>query len=283
MKSFTLRDTDPALLCMQRFLNEKLNLELTTDGNMGKITQSALLSFQQSVGITEQDANGACYGPDTQAIIVPFADNKYVSDKTFEKIASIMKIPLASLRTVTEVEAKQFGFLPSGHPSILFERHKFYKDLVRLKGQGFADSITATNPDICNPQAGGYVGKQGEVTRFDRAAAIHKEAAMLSTSWGLFQIMGFNYMQAGFNSVTSYVEAMFASEEDQLKAFANYVKNDKDQSLFKALVNQLWAPFAGEYNGPAYKQNMYDTKLDTGFKKWVKLLGATAASPPTAA
>lgn len=280
MTSFTtlgLYDTDPRLVNLQRFLNEKMKLDLLCDGNMGKITQAALQNWQMTAGFTEIDTKGTCYGPRTAQIVEVFSDHKYLNDDAFVSIAKKMAIPEASVRAVTEVEAKQFGFLASGRPAILFERHKFYKDLVRLRGQSFANSVTASAPDICNSNPGGYVGREGEWKRYDKASNIDTTCAMLSTSWGLFQIMGFNHKQAGFSNVQDYVNAMFESEKKQLEAFASYVKNDSDQSLHRALVTQSWASFANEYNGPAYKKNLYDTKLATAFAKWVKICGSDSA------
>lgn len=37
--------------------------------------------------------------------------------------------------------------------------------------------------------------------------SIHREAALHSTSWGAFQIMGFNFALYGFHSVEDFVAA----------------------------------------------------------------------------
>lgn len=270
-KSFGLFDTDEEIVGMQRFLNEKLSMHLKADGNIGKITQSALQTWQASQGITETDARGPCYGPQSQAIIKQFCQLKYLEPEDFTSSASAIDIEEAALRAVTTVEAKEFGFLDNGLPVILFERHIFYKQLVKAKGVAVAAAISAANPDICNPATGGYQGGAAEYLRYNRAVAINETCACLSTSFGLFQIMGFNFKQAGYDSVEAYVADMRISEDLQLKAFCSYVKNDSNNSLHKSLKTHNWAAFAGEYNGPGYAANHYDTKMQAGYDLGLKL------------
>ena len=43
-----------------------------------------------------------------------------------------------------------------------------------------------------------YKGDMGEYERLKKALAIHEKAAACSASWGLFQIMGFNYAAGPF-------------------------------------------------------------------------------------
>ncbi len=89
----------------------------------------------------------------------------------------------------------------------------------------------------------------------------------LATSYGAFQIMGFNYRLAGFSSVEEMVLAM-QDPKSQLEAFANYIKNRP--AVHKALQNHDWTTFARLYNGPGYAQNNYDNKIATAFNKFNK-------------
>lgn len=264
-KTLGLFDTDPAIVNLQRFLNEKLGMKLKPDGNIGKITQSALATWQANAGITETNDRGACYGPASQALVMPFCEFKYLTPSDFTNNAKLINIEEAALRAVTAVEAKQFGFLEDGRPVILFERHIFYKQLVKTKGQAAADAIASANPDICNRSTGGYLGGADEYKRYNRAVAIDSTSAKMSTSWGLFQIMGFNFAQAGYKTVEAYVDAMVVSEDLQLAAFCSYIKNDRDGTLLRALQKRMWAAFANEYNGPGYAVNKYDTKMQAGY------------------
>jgi peptidoglycan hydrolase-like protein with peptidoglycan-binding domain len=265
-----LYDTHPDIVHLQRFLNEKLVLDLNPDGNIGKISQQAIIKFQGTQGITEKDEYGACYGPLTRAIVQPFTDAKYLQSDAYQEAADLIGIEKAVVIAVTKVEAKQFGFLRTGFPVILFERHKFYSSLLKKRTRAEVQKLVVSEGDICNPESGGYLGGVAEIKRYSKAKAIDAEAAMLSTSWGLFQIMGFNFATAGYANVESYVADMFVSEHAQLKAFCNYIKNDKDGSLLKALKTKDWVAFAREYNGPAYERNAYHLKLPAEYKLALK-------------
>ena len=83
---------------------------------------------------------------------------------------------------------------------------------------------------------------------------------MLSTSYGVFQIMWFNYALAWYNSVEEFVAAQH-TKQGQIQAFINFVNNPKNIGLKQAMQNKNWNQIAKLYNGPAYKQNSYDTKL----------------------
>ncbi|MDD2871681.1 MAG: N-acetylmuramidase domain-containing protein [Candidatus Gracilibacteria bacterium] len=90
------------------------------------------------------------------------------------------------------------------------------------------------------------------------------EAKLLSTSFGGFQIMGFNYKVCGYDSVTSYVEAM-KNPENQFNAFANFVK--ANGSLHNAMKGNTpdFQTIARYYNGPNYAQNNYDRSIEKHF------------------
>ncbi|CAA6807845.1 MAG: Unknown protein [uncultured Sulfurovum sp.] len=81
----------------------------------------------------------------------------------------------------------------------------------------------------------------------------------------MFQVMGFNYKTAGFDSVFEFMESLKVSEANQLEAFFNFVKNTR--GCFEALQQKDWARFARIYNGPDYKVNRYDEKMETYYKQ----------------
>ena len=95
--------------------------------------------------------------------------------------------------------------------------------------------------------------------------ALDRAAALQSASWGMFQIMGFNYQACGYSSVESFVEDMFKSESEHLSAFVGFIKKNK---LAAALKSKNWATFAAAYNGPGYAENHYDTKMEKAYKKF---------------
>lgn len=266
MPTYGLNDEDKEIEKLQRYMNEVMLLDNKPDGILGKVTQAVLKRLQDKLGITENDADGPCYGPITQSKTLPFINKKYLSEDDFSRASSKSGLEVNIIKTVTAVEALQFGFYSNGSPVILFERHHFYKQLCNAKGIQFANKVAADHPDVCSPSTGGYVGGKRELLRLHKARTIDEECALLSASYGLFQIMGFNYAQAGYSTVKDYYNSICISEDNQLAAFVNYLLKDKDKSLLNSLKKRDFAAFAKEYNGPAYKKNNYDTKMEKVYR-----------------
>jgi hypothetical protein len=178
----------------------------------------------------------------------------------FEAGAKKLRCDLAAIRAVAEVESSGHGMvtLPGDtaeRPVILFERHKFFK----FTNGDFARRY----PDICNRQPGGYaIGRsreqrqRGEWIRFSLAFRLSPAAAMMSASWGKFQIMGFNFRLCGFDSVGGFVEKMKRGEQAHLDAFVEFLINT---GLDKPLREHEWMKFKIGYNGPV--RNGYEKKM----------------------
>jgi hypothetical protein len=170
-----------------------------------------------------------------------------LTPEDFSAAAQQLRCTVAVMRAVAAVESRGAGFDAQGRPVILFERHIFWRE---TKG---AHGLNA----LSNPSPGGYT-KAREHERLGRAIALDEEAALRSTSWGMFQLMGFNHAACGFGSVQAFVAAMHHSERAQLLAFVAFVIH---AGLDGHLRRQQWALFAAGYNGKAYAKNHYDTKL----------------------
>ena len=54
--------------------------------------------------------------------------------------------------------------------------------------------------------------------------------------------------------------------EGQIRAFIGHIKSDPN--LIKALINKDFTKFASIYNGPEYKDNNYDIKMQKEFNKF---------------
>jgi hypothetical protein len=85
----------------------------------------------------------------------------------------------------------------------------------------------------------------------------------MATSYGLMQIMGFNYRLAGFKSVDEMIESFKKSDANQLKGGLNFIKS---AGLLDELRLKDWAKFAKGYNGAGYEANKYDTKLKEAYE-----------------
>ena len=193
--------------------------------------------------------------------------SKALTEEAIREAANNLGVDVACVKAVAEVESLGNGFNSTGMVKILFERHKFYKFIAQKYGATKANQLAAMHPDICSPKAGGYTSSTAtEHKRLDKAIAIDRECAMKSASWGRFQVMGFNYAAAGFANVEDFCVAMWKSEDEHLRAFVNFIK--ADANMHRHLKNRNWAAFANAYNGPAYAQNKYDTKLAAAYRKY---------------
>lgn len=181
-----------------------------------------------------------------------------LNEDDFKWASARLGIDVATVKAVAEVEASGSGFLPSGEPRILFEAHIFHR---LTKGE-----FDKTHPNLSSPKWNRklYAGGAKEHDRLKAAVALDKDAALQSASWGMFQIMGFNYKLCNYDLLSQFINAMFRSERDHLVAFVEFLKSRK---LQKALAERDWATFASKYNGPGYKANKYDEKLHAAFQK----------------
>ena len=191
---------------------------------------------------------------------------------TNDRIAEIARqhsINPASLLAVKLVESGiGGGFLPSKRCKILFEGHKFYEELKK-KGNKNLPQLLKVAPDIVYTtwNRAKYKGGELEWARLEKAIAIDREAALESASWGLFQIMGSNYAACKCRNVEEFVALNCESEDNQLELLINFLNTT---GIIKYLNARQWSEFARRYNGPGYKQNKYDTKLQIAYNQFVK-------------
>lgn len=186
------------------------------------------------------------------------------SKHQYEDIAQMLHCDVASIKAVAEVESAGQGFTLNGRLLCLFEGHLFYR---HTKGK-FAES----HPKLCYPKwVKSFYKKDSDSEyseRFSVAFKLDPQAAMKSTSWGAFQILGEHYIRLGFNNVGEMIDYLKVDEDNHLAAFARFVETDK--RLLRALQNREWATFARIYNGAGYKLNDYDTKLAKAYDKFNK-------------
>lgn len=199
--------------------------------------------------------------------IIEKSNSGRLTDEEFTQIAELLGCEPAALKAVLQVETGgRGGFFSPGRPAILFEGHIFWTQLKK-RGSNPEDYVKG-NENILYPkwEKGHYKGGIGEYDRLEQARKINREAADASASWGMFQIMGFNYAACGEESIESFVRSMCESEFKQLLLTANFIK--KNSQMLQALQARDWAVFAKCYNGPAYAQNRYDVKLEAAYQKY---------------
>jgi hypothetical protein len=244
------------------------------DGNFGPGTTKAVIAFQQSKGL---GADGKA-GPNTLAalelggsgtsdagsgaatasapalaaaidIVNADAAGRKLNDDDINKAAQELNCDVATIKAVCDVEAAGAGYDDSNRLKLRFEGHKFRNWTNRAFDQ--------SHSDLSYPYSVQKTKKHG-YSAFAEAMALDPQAAMKSTSWGLFQPMGEYFKECGFNSVDELVKSYTESEGNQLLGF---VKQTRSRGLDGKLRNRDWAGFAENYNGADYRSNKYDTKL----------------------
>ena len=134
------------------------------------------------------------------------SNNRTLARTDLANAARDLEVPLAAAMAVVEIESRGNGFLPTGEPTILFERHIMHR-MLRREGRD-ADLLATHLPGIINPSMGGYSGGRAEHQRLHLAKQISIPAAIQSASWGLFQIMGFNHKALGFSGALQLVNCL---------------------------------------------------------------------------
>ena len=155
----------------------------------------------------------------------------------YARAVQILDCEIAAIMAVALVESSGNGFNSDGSLKKRFEAHWF----KRLSGK------TAST--------------------YSEAYALDPTNAMKATSWGKFQIMGFNYQTAGFSSIAAFVDAMQKSEKEHLAAFCSFIERLGYIPLLQA---KNWTEFAKKYNGSHWQENKYDEKLVTAYNDAVK-------------
>jgi hypothetical protein len=171
----------------------------------------------------------------------------------FSSVLATLGTDAAAVWAILEVESGKAGYLPDRRPQILFERAVFH---TRTKG-----AYDQSHPGISAPTWGGYSGGAAEYTRMAEAYALSPDDALQSASWGIAQVMGFNFSSSGYSSAAAYVQDACASEGAQLLAFQSFLMHT---GIGAALQAHDWTTVALKYNGPGQVAT-YAQRLQTNY------------------
>lgn len=162
----------------------------------------------------------------------------------------------------TVESGRRSGFGPAKLPVIAYEGHIFRKYTQQ--------KYDKTYPMLSYP----YVEKAGPQWRannkdqakaWETLAAAYKldpAAALMSVSWGMFQIMGFNFAACGYATVFEFAAAMKINAGQQLKAFIGFCR--KKPALVNAMKNKDYIAMASQYNGKDYGD--YDRRIQKAYE-----------------
>lgn len=182
-----------------------------------------------------------------------------LTQEDFAAAAQRLGCEVAAIKAVAKVESAGSGFCSDDFPKTLFEGHVFF----RYTGGQYAVS----HPTLCHQRwTKEFYGKtwQEERQRLVAAVQLNRTAALMSASWGKFQIMGFNHPLCGCTTVQAFVNRMCQSESEQLNLFCDYIIH---AGLVDELIHKDWQRFARLYNGPLYAKNQYVEKLTAAYEE----------------
>ena len=209
---------------LQAALNQN-GAQLTVDGDFGEATLAAVKEYQRAHNLI---VDGVVGDRTWGMLTANYSDSKHLTESDISAAAETLGVDVAAIKAIIRTEAPKGGFNDNGQVTVLFERHKMYHYLSKKQGKAAAMRLDA-------------------------------ECALLSASYGRFQIMGFNYKACGYDSVQAFYDAMAESEGKQLQAFVALINSNAP--LKKALKAKNWEQVAELYNGKAYRKNQYHLKL----------------------
>lgn len=197
-------------------------------------------------------------------------------------VANANKIEPAALLAVVEVESAGKSLEQDGRtPRLLFERHVFYRELVKAKAT--ADLARAVSDGLAHSdwrKATQYKDQGNSAQRLallQRARTINEECTLRSCSWGVGQTMGFLAEELKFTDARQMFAYMVkGGVPAQVECMVREIKR---KGLVVKLNGHKWAEFAKVYNGPQYAKNAYDTKMAQAYNKWKDTRLPTSQEP----
>ena len=166
-----------------------------------------------------------------------------------------------AVHAVLDVEARGCDFDDEGRPAMLFEPHIFY----RLTGGAVRRHAVAAG--VAYERWGEKPYPRDSYPRLAIAMRLSPEDALRSASWGLSQILGDNFKEAGYSNVSDFVAGACDGEPVQLLQMVNVIKH---RGLDHVLRKEDWAAFARSWNGAGYKRNSYDDRLRARYAWWAQ-------------
>lgn len=267
MQTVRLKSVGNDVVQLQRHLCQ-WGYTIEETGIFDTTTETAVKQFQKNNGLKSDGIVGAKTWSKLLDEDARQTASLKLTETDYQRAAKALNVEVAAIKAVKEVETgSKGGFFGLDRPSILFEGHIFWNQLKK-NGLDPHDYVKG-NEDILYEKwtKAHYKGGMEEYKRLAQALTIHEKSAACSASWGLFQIMGFNYAVCGCANAREFVNRMMESEGAQLDLFVGFLKGNGWDKYLGALD---WTGFARHYNGPQYAQNKYDEKLHKAYLKYLR-------------
>lgn len=167
----------------------------------------------------------------------------------------------AVLRAIVEVESSGQGFYGANTEfadkcKVRFEPDYFQK-FASARPFFLPASFTVESAKL-DPRFTGRLA-------YEKAILQSPSSAIKATSFGLGQIMGFNYQRAGYSSLLEFSHKMEESEFNQLEAFLKFIVSSTP--LLCAAQQRDFNLIAEFYNGKNYASKGYHLKLKEAYQK----------------
>lgn len=220
-----------------------------------------------------EDASKAAPVPDAgkqDLVTKPTCDGRTtLTEADFQSAAAQLGngIAVNIIRAFAIVESGgRSGFGSALMPMVAYEGHIFRKYTQQQYDKAY--------PLLSYPYLE-KAGPQWRANNKDQATAwktmlaafnLDAEAALMSASYGMFQIMGFNFAACGYKNVFDFVAALKLNAGQQLKAFVGFCS--KNPALIKAMKTKDYAGMARDYNGKDFGD--YDKRIQKTYESLEK-------------
>ena len=187
---------------------------------------------------------------------------KIYTQEELTQVAKDFAITESVLKEVIAIQSKGVGTLVSNHAKIVFHRWKFQENLMEVGLTSIADDLakhwdelTQVNLDVAETLWNKpTVNEVKQEQHFDNvlqliytlrpelAESTRKqitECAYKACTIGLGQILGKYYKYCGYADFHTFIDDMYSSELNQLKALAKYMLVQGNTANAKALIKAI--------------------------------------------
>ena len=200
------------------------------DGISGPNTVKSIKAYQRACGLPDDGVAG-------RMTMKCAADDGWVFESAPSsaqvEAANALGIPVEVVQTIENVES-------GGRPSaIRFEPHLFLRH---------RPSLSLDIPFTKGPRGFSVTRSETDQSAFEHAFEFDPDAAVKSTSWGLYQVLGSHLIKA-YGSAQHGVDSFYADPLDaSYKLLVSWFKGNRP--ALAAARAKDWVELARRYNGP---------------------------------
>ncbi len=169
----------------------------------------------------------------------------------YQQLGQEIDVKPAAIRALAILESDEKPFTPGGKPVVRFEKRHWRRNRRASRAALRFDS--APNP----------IDLDARWAQFEAMRAVQETPAILAHSFGMFQIMGFNYIGCLCADPVAFLRAM-ETVDGQFDLLKYLIQGSPD--LLAALRRQDAPAVAKHFNGTNYAANQYDVRFASALK-----------------